>query len=303
MAKVDNIIISRVLRHLLCGEDYRIEIVNHINAIFLQFTIDYFMKIVDARLKHESITVDWYKREFLNSETSSEDLILYSGLNKKTITNMYNRADRQTVVQATLDHYDSLYDTVNRLIEHDDGVDIELVISFRGVSVRLNVSESLIIINTLAAKRASLRGSAWSSTGKQVEKYLMKTLCVLYDIPSNNYRFSNLNSEGREIDFHLISVNQNIYRCEVKLMGKGNPESADVIHARDTQIFIADKLSDLNKRQLDANNVLWVELRSEQGFIKFQHIIDGIGVPHGPMRRSIDEVVDLVVPIDDTREQ
>ena len=37
------------------------------------------------------------------------------------------------------------------------------------------------------------------------------------------------------------------HRCEVKLMGRGNPESADAVHARSSQVFVADKLSDLNK--------------------------------------------------------
>ncbi len=63
----------------------------------------------------------------------------------------------------------------------------------------------------------------------------------------------------REIDFYLIE-NNNQYKCEVKLMGKGNPESADAVIARDSRIFIADKLSDMNKRQLNSLKVDWVEL-------------------------------------------
>ena len=35
-------------------------------------------------------------------------------------------------------------------------------------------------------------------------------------------------------------------------MGKGNPESADVVIARDSNIFIADTLSKQNKAQLNS---------------------------------------------------
>ena len=61
----------------------------------------------------------------------------------------------------------------------------------KGVSVDLNVSESLIVINTLAVKRAALRGGLWSTVGKSVEKYLMLTLCKLYQVPETNYDASH----------------------------------------------------------------------------------------------------------------
>ncbi|MGI8495592.1 MAG: CfrBI family restriction endonuclease, partial [Pyrinomonadaceae bacterium] len=61
----------------------------------------------------------------------------------------------------------------------------------------------------------------------------------------------------------------NQYKCEVKLMGKGNPESADAIIARDSKVFVADKLSEMNKKQLNSLRVNWIELRSANGFQKF----------------------------------
>jgi len=62
-----------------------------------------------------------------------------------------------------------------------------LTIKFKGVSVDLNINESLIVINSLAVKRAALRGGLWSTAGKRVEKPLMQTLCKLYDVPNENY--------------------------------------------------------------------------------------------------------------------
>lgn len=49
---------KNIIKKLLRGEDYRIEVVTLINAEFLQFAIDFFKKIVDAKLKNKNITVD-----------------------------------------------------------------------------------------------------------------------------------------------------------------------------------------------------------------------------------------------------
>ncbi|MGI8655372.1 MAG: CfrBI family restriction endonuclease [Pyrinomonadaceae bacterium] len=92
----------------------------------------------------------------------------------------------------------------------------------------------------------------------------------------------------REIDFYLIEGG-NQYKCEVKLMGKGNPESADAVIARDSRVFVADKLSDMNKRQLNNRKVDWVELRSENGFQKFAIVLDALHIAHGKMLEVSEE--------------
>jgi hypothetical protein len=38
------------------------------------------------------------------------------------------------------------------------------------VSIALNINKGLIVINTLAVKRADLRGGLWSTAGKKLEK-------------------------------------------------------------------------------------------------------------------------------------
>ena len=65
-------------------------------------------------------------------------------------------------------------------------------------------------------------------------------------MPENNYDASHfIKDKGkkvdRAIDFYLLNKGKE-YLCEVKLMGKGNPESADAIIARDTNVFVADTL-------------------------------------------------------------
>lgn len=161
----------------------------------------------------------------------------------------------------------------------------------------LNISESLIVINTLAVKRAALRGGAWSTAGKQVEKYLMLTLCKLYSVSDKNYetKFIRDRSKGfdREIDFYLKNDTKK-YRCEVKLMGQGNPESADAIFARETNVFVADKLSDQNKNQFEQSNINWVELHSKDGYKRFKNILEKLKIPHENILDNIDSMLEVI---------
>ncbi len=289
MLTLTDAVTQRVIEKLLRGQDYRIEIITLIDAEFLQYAIDFFKRVVDAKLKNESVTTDWYKAEFLDPKLPSDDLIIHSGLNRKTISNMCNSARREIVLEATIEHYEQLYDAINSLVEQGgDGIEITLTIKFRGVSVDLNINESFIVINTLAVKRAELRGGAWSTAGKQVEKVLMQVLCKLYDVPSSNYYLTGLTDAKREVDFYLVDRRGNSYHCEVKLMGKGNPESADAIYARDTHVFIADKLSALNKEQFTNVGVHWVELRSAESYRRFKSILHELDVPYTDFRGNLE---------------
>jgi hypothetical protein len=290
---------KNIIKKLLRGEDYRIEVVTLINAEFLQFAIDFFKRIVDAKLKNKNITVDWYKKEFLNPSLPARDIAINSGLNKKTIHNMFNSSTKEIVIDASNEHYDALYEAIKNLVDTEHDLELTLTIKFKGVSVDLNVSESLIVINTLAVKRAELRGGLWSTAGKRVEKPLMQTLCGLYGVPSKNYALKikgkviEEDDFEREIDFYLVE-GKNQYKCEVKLMGRGNPESADAVIARDSKVFVADKLSDTNKKQLNSLKVEWVEMRSDGGFKRFETVLDHLKIPHEKLPENIDKKLDLV---------
>lgn len=276
---------KNIIRKLLNGDDYRIEVVTLINAEFLQFAIDFFKQIVNAKLNNQEIDVDWYKKAFLlDPSLSKEEIAINSGLNMKTISNMFNSTKKEVVIDASNDHYETLYNSIKELVEAENELDLTLTIKLKGVSVDLNVSESLIVINTLAVKRAALRGGLWSTAGKRVEKPLMLTLCKLYKVPDSNYKSVMVGSTTdeafeREIDFYLLHDGTE-YKCEVKLMGKGNPESADAVIARDSKVFVADKLSDTNKAQLDSLNIQWVELRNSHGFRRFKTVLENLDIPH-----------------------
>lgn len=71
------------------------------------------------------------------------------------------------------------------------------------------------------------------------------------------------------------------YREEVKLMGKGNPESADAVIARDSHIFIADTLSLQNKNQLKSLGIEFLELKNNKNSIAdFKKILERLEIPH-----------------------
>ena len=285
-------IVKNIITRVIKSQDYRIEIVNLINAEFLQFAVNFFKKIVLAKLENQDVTIDWYKKAFMDDNLPSDDIAINSGLNKKTISNMYGTATKTIVIEAANEHFESLYNSIQSLVEMEKEIDLTLTIKMKGVSVDLNVSESLIVINTLAVKRAALRGGLWSTAGKSAEKYLMLTLCKLFQVPENNYDASHFVKDkgkkvDREIDFYLLN-NGKEYLCEVKLMGKGNPESADAIIARDTNVFVADTLSQQNKNQCDQLGVNWIALRDKDGYKRFGLALGKLGIPHTSYNGDLD---------------
>ena len=286
-------VIRNIVARVIKSRDYRIEIVNLINAEFLQFAVDFFKQVVSAKLNSEDITIEWYKRVFMNEKLPSDDIAINSGLNKKTISNMYRSATKQIVIEASNEHFDSLYHSIQSLVENEHDIDLTLTIKFKGVSVDLNVSESLIVINTLAVKRAALRGGLWSTAGKRAEKYLMLTLCKLYKVEEEYYNAEHFvrNREldvDREIDFYLKN-NGKEYKCEVKLMGQGNPESADAIIARQSDVFVADPLSQQNKNQCEQLGICWIACRDENGFKRFKLALDKFNIPYTNYSGNLDQ--------------
>ena len=293
-----NIVIKRIIEHVIKSEDYRIEVINTINAEFIQFAIDFFKEVAIAKLNSNDITRDWYKKTFLDAELKSDDIAINSGLNKKTIHNMYRSAAKNVVVEASSEHFEALYQSIVALVETNSEVDLTLTVKFKGVSVDLNVSESLIVINTLAVKRAALRGGAWSKVGKNVEKKLVLTLCRLYGVEEKYYNVQHFVRDkskkvDREIDFYFIN-NDRQYKCEVKLMGQGNPESADAIIARDSDVFIADTLSEQNKQQCNELGIHWVALRDKDGYKRFEEILKDFGIPYTPYNGNLSELSNIV---------
>lgn len=281
--------IDNTVEKLINGQDYRREVVNDINVKFLDFTLEFFKKIVDAKLNLAVIDLDWYKKSFLNAENSQKDEIaIYSGMNLKTIHNICGTTNKEIVIDVANQNYDYLKNLIQQLeIDGTDDLNIQIKITKNGVYVDLNLSESLLILNALATKKIALRGGAWSAIGKRIEKPLLIKLCNLCGVPSEFYSAENFVKDktreiDREIDFKLYDMNKKEYKCEVKLMGGGNPESADAVIARNSDVFVADTLSTQNKNQLNQLGVLWLELKnhSREDILKqFRTILEKLNVP------------------------
>ena len=147
--------INNTVEKLINGQDYRREVVNDINVKFLDFTLEFFKKIVDAKLNLAVIDLDWYKKSFLNAENSQKDEIaIYSGMNLKTIHNICRTTNKEIVIDVANQNYDYLKNLIRQLeIDGTDDLNIQIKITKNGVYVDLNLSESLLILNALATKK------------------------------------------------------------------------------------------------------------------------------------------------------
>lgn len=173
-------------------------------------------------------------------------------------------------------------------LENDSHNDLAVTISIsrNNVTVRLSLTESLLVINALATKKLQIRDGAWSAIGKRVEKPLVDELCRRSGVPEEfidreNFRRDRNLPYDRETDYRLKSISGKTYRVEVKLMGRGNPESADMTIARDTDIFIADTLSEQSQSQLKERGTEYLTLRGNSRIIPdFVKILDRLNIPH-----------------------
>ncbi|EAH5200331.1 CfrBI family restriction endonuclease [Campylobacter upsaliensis] len=285
--RFDSVIIQSVVAKLLQGDDYREEVINAINLEFLDFALDFFKAILEAKMQDCALNLEWYKTHFINNvKLKPDEAAIYAGMNKKTISNIYGSATKEVVLNVANANIDYLESLLTSLGDSSDNIGITLKITYKNIAVELNLSESLLVINALATKKIALRGGAWSSIGKRVEKPLMLTLCEKCGVKQEfiNAEVFSKNKDldfDREVDFKLYNVDKSKeYRVEVKLMGKGNPESADAVIARDSHIFIADTLSEQNKKQLKALGIEFLELKNnERILLDFMNILKNLQIP------------------------
>lgn len=281
-------VIKKTIDKLISGKDYREEVINAINIEFLDFALEFFKKILKAKINDTNINLTWYKKNFINNnEIKPDDAAIFAGMNKKTVSNIYGSATKEIMINVANNNIDYLESILKALGNEKDNIGISIKISYKNISVELNLSESLLVMNAIATKKIALRGGAWSSIGKKVEKPLMLELCRLSGVPKEYIDADIFKKDGkldfdREVDFKIFNKDKSkTYRVEVKLMGKGNPESADAVIARDTNIFIADTLSLQNKNQLKSLNIEFLELKNNKNSIAdFKKILQKLKIPN-----------------------
>ena len=289
--------LPQVLRMIMKGEHHRRVVLDEISSDFMRFTVSFFKDIAYAKIEGMGIDEDWYKRYFLSGNFPKDDTAIYAGLNNKSIVNIYGGASRQVVFTVAPEYYDDMMERVQSLISREfPDIRLGMTIDYNDLCARLSFRESLIVLNTLAAKHAEIRGGAWSGLGKRLELPLMLTLAKLFQIPRDCYSGKGLTGESREVDFHFINRAGDQFYCEVKLMGKGNPESADSTIARRSNIFIAHTLSERNKSQLNNRGHHWVELGAPDGYQRMHTVFDYLGVPCAPFSGDLEAALDDIIP-------
>ncbi len=284
-------IVKSSIESILSGEDHREVINKFISTKFLSETTEFFKKVVDAKLRCESIDLEWYKEAFIKNESDKQLVAAYGGLALKSIQNKRKTTRREVVLEESLMNCDTLLSITNDLCNSD--IEIELAITFHQVTVNLNLSESLIVINALAIRRNQIRGGNWSAFGKQIEAPLLFAMCILFQVPESNYSKGHRQSL-REVDFKLVDREGNEKRCEVKLQGKGNPEGVDTLYARNADVFIAGTLSSTNIEQMESEGVEWVELSKPNGFMRFGDVLENLNVPHEKLNIRDNEIRYLI---------
>ena len=271
--------VAEVINLALSGRDHRGVIVDIIDELFIGTVLDLFQQVVHAKFNQQTISVSWYRDYFMNSNLSSREIMQAAGLGEKTIINKRGSVRKAIVLEEAWEHHEKFIALIESLVTED--VNITLSLTFRNVSVELDLNETLIVINAIAVKRATIQGGAWSTAGKQVEGPLMETMCRLFEVNEAHFTRALDNDQSlREVDYYLLPPEGNPVRCEVKLMGKGNPEAADTTIARASKVFVASTLSQKNITQLDSRDVLWTELQSPNGFLRFQKTLDELHIPY-----------------------
>lgn len=74
-----------------------------------------------------------------------------------------------------------------------------------------------------------------------------------------------------------------------------NPESVDAIIARGSDVFVADTLSQQNKNQCDQLGVSWVAWRDNEGYKRFEKVLQRFDIPYTPYKGNLDEDLKIIL--------
>ena len=286
--------IAEVITLALSGKDHRGVILDEIDRLFVIEVLEFFQQVVNAKMHYQPISLDWFREHFLNPDLSSKEIMQAAGLNDKTIKNKRGSARKEIVIEEAWEHHDKFMALIESLVDED--INVNLSLTLRGVTVELDLNETLVVVNVLAVKRATIRGGSWSTLGKQVESPLMTTMCRLFGVDSAHHtRILAGDDSFREVDYYLIPPEGDPSKCEVKLMGKGNPESADAVVARGSRVFVASTMSEKNKTQMNNLGVLWTELQVPNGILRFQQTLNELCVPYTPSNGFSESEIESAV--------
>ncbi|MFW9971909.1 MAG: CfrBI family restriction endonuclease [Candidatus Odinarchaeota archaeon] len=305
--------IRQVVKSLMIGEDYREDFLAVLDTLYMEAYLDYFKKVVNKSSyqvqtgieqftnNEESDNISnkyrWYEELMLNEDLDKTDIALNAGINMKTINNMHNTTRKEVVKESAKKHFNELVEVMKQHEDDINQIDLKLNLSYDNTNVNFNTNEILIMINAMATIKSNIRGGIYSSLGQQIEKPLMLTLSKMLQVPEEYYTEPDEYEDKRQADFHYFKTIEDDeiekINCEVKLMGKGNPESADAAMARYTHIFIANKISDTQKAELKENKILWIETQGNNKLLEdFSKILKELEIPNSPFNGKYTEHID-----------
>ena len=134
--RFDKIVIKQTVSKLISGKDYREEIINAINVEFLDFALEFFKKILQAKMNDTNINLDWYKKNFINNnEIKPDEAAIFAGMNKKTVSNIYGSATKEIMINVANSNIDYLETILKSLGNESENIGISIKISYKNISV------------------------------------------------------------------------------------------------------------------------------------------------------------------------
>ena len=288
---IDRDALHLVLRRLILdGENHRRALFQEINRRFLDYAFDYFEAVAAAKADSGS---DWYAEFLQEPGVSKADLGVRGGLPLKTVTNIRGKASVPVVIEEAIANTADLRELISTLrAERGQPVHIA-TLNVGERQVPLTLEEGLIVMNSLAVKRAQISGGLWSLVGKRVEGPLMIILCRMFDVADKNWTKLEPKALPHEIDFALVRPGR-VCHCEVKMVGRGNPESAKAAPAHGAKLLVADWLSDQQRGALDEKGIAWVALADRDGWRRFGEVLTKYGIGHTEGGRPISDLDEVI---------
>jgi len=261
--------IQKTIISVLKGEDYRQYVLATINNRFLDNVRRLTSQVFDYKIKGGNWIDNLLNYMYGGKGKESKfELLWLAGLNNKTVQNMVGKTSKEVILELGKKNIE----TFRQLFNEADGLlrEYEVLITIKkdGKKVVLDPIESAIYLNMISTMKLTIQGGAWSEVGKQTEKGLLYTIFKLLNIDDNSYViiYQEMKKKGlvgdREIDGIVFGSENKKLTIELKLLGIGNPEIGDEALARNVDLFLTDKLTDMMVEQAKEKNIKVIQFRS-----------------------------------------
>ncbi len=301
--KVNANTIKRLIKSILLNENHRLIL----TASKTDASISFFNDFLNSISERKTLTNDHsfnglfqgieesFFGEYLSSISIEEEKAKNLGIPGKTIGDAMGSKSKEKINEGI-----RLFQPIIDQIISEKNFDLQ--------QVKLNFSDSSHVINSEEFMKLLLASSTWisainggfnSSFGKQIEKPIMLTLCKIFNVDQSNYHEYDQLDEGdysRETDFYLRGSRQRDIKCEVKMMGRGNPESIDSAWRKGVKVFVGFEISETGKREANDKGVHTLELRDKL-WIKFDKILNHFKIPNSfdeDWEENIDDYLDEI---------